>query len=166
MKKNWVLVILGFVIIAMAVGYAALSEELNIFGTANIDASWQIEFTNIVVTDSHQATSVEATYASTTAIFEVDLHAPGGYVDYLITISNNGTIDAKIDKIWVDRTLDVLDIQFEGEGIEEGDLLNAGETNQVIVRVAWDPIATSVPQAPDAVTDTIYAQIFYVQNTN
>ena len=47
-KKNFVIIALFVAIVAMGVGYAALTQVLTINGTASVgDAKWQVEITDI-----------------------------------------------------------------------------------------------------------------------
>ena len=46
-KKKLIIGILSVLIVAMAVGYALLAQELTINGTANNAFSWKVEITNI-----------------------------------------------------------------------------------------------------------------------
>lgn len=46
-KKNRVIIALAAIIGFMAVGYALLSQELTINGTANIDSTWDVKITDI-----------------------------------------------------------------------------------------------------------------------
>ena len=46
-KKNRVIIALVAIIGFMAVGYALLSQELTINGTANIDSTWDVKITDI-----------------------------------------------------------------------------------------------------------------------
>ncbi len=165
-NKNWLVGGLLIAIVVMAVGYAALSEELNIFGTANIDANWQVEFTAITLEDSHETTEVSKSFTATTAEFEVDLHAPGAFAEYDIVVTNNGTINAKIASIVIDESIALADVSYTVTGIAVDDELDASLTHTVTVRVDWDAAAIEVPQAPDPLTETITVTILYVQNTD
>ena len=88
-EKTLILIILLLVIVGMAVGYAALSQAIQINGTANITAQWKITFTNIEEGKMTGAeTNTEPSYTATTATFDVDLLYPGATAQYLLTVEN------------------------------------------------------------------------------
>ena len=52
-KRNYVIVVLVVLLLALAVGYAAFSDTLNITGTANAKGTFNMEFTSAEInTDS------------------------------------------------------------------------------------------------------------------
>lgn len=77
--KNILLLILLLVVLGMTIGYAALAQLLNINGTANITASWDIKITNIAEGTLSGAKSKTAAVVSgdkLSATFDVDLLYP------------------------------------------------------------------------------------------
>ena len=46
-KKNAIIVSLLIAVVAMAIGYAALSSQLTINGTAEVTSTWDVKMTNI-----------------------------------------------------------------------------------------------------------------------
>lgn len=169
-NKNWLIGGLIAIIVIMAVGYAALSQELNIFGTATIDAEWNVEFTAITLEDSHGATEVLApNFTATTATFEVTLPFPGAFAEYDIIVTNNGTIDAKVGSITINESEDVADVSYTVSGIAVDDELPTtapNDTHTVTVRVEWDGAAEELPEDPAPLTETITVTIVYVQDTD
>ena len=117
--RNWLIGGLLLAIMVMAIGYAALSQELEIGGTASIDAEWNVEFTSIILEDSHGINQIAMpNYTATTATFELDLLFPSAFAEYKIDITNNGSIDAKISSIEVNQSTAVPDVSYEVTGIE------------------------------------------------
>ena len=77
-------------ILAISVGYAALSTTLTINGTANIASnSWLIYFTNVhVVYGSVSATTTPTTSgtSTTTLSWAVNLETPGDFYEYYVDV--------------------------------------------------------------------------------
>lgn len=88
-------------IVGISVGFAAMSTELRVTGSANVvPASWKIKFTNLsapTVTGTAQVTKAP-TIQSDTHIgnYEVQLSKPGDTVVYTFDVVNTGTIDAEL----------------------------------------------------------------------
>ena len=97
------IVIAIVLLLAISIGYAALSTTLTINGTANIAAnSWLVYFTNVQVkTGSVTATQVPTTSgtSTTTLTWAVNLQTPGDYYEYNVDVKNDGTIDAMIGSL-------------------------------------------------------------------
>lgn len=126
-SKNIVIIALCITLIFMGVGFAALSQTLTINGTATVTGSWDIKITNIEAVEGKYAhtaiasanlanfaatsgsketpattapTAVHGVVGglnSTNATFDVDLNEPGDYVIYKVTVTNNGSITAKLN---------------------------------------------------------------------
>ncbi len=164
-KRNWVIGGLLFAIMLMTIGYAALSQELQITGTAGIDADWNVEITTIALDDSHGINQVTIPdYTATTATFDVDLLFPSAYAEYRIEINNNGTIDAKVSSIEIEQSTDLADVYFQVTGVDVDDELPVGGNHTVTVYVEWDPEAEYVPEEPDPIEETLTVTILYGQD--
>ena len=160
-KKKIVIGVLCALVGVMAVGYAALAQQLNITGTASIDSTWKVEITNISERDIvGDATSKEVpSYTATTANFSVGLIQPGDSITYDIEVSNLGTLAAKVDSI--DVIMDENDaIVYTTEGIKAGDKLGVDEKDTLSVTVAYDPEVTTQPEntAKDITVSINYVQ--------
>lgn len=87
-------------VISLTVGFASLSQTLNIGGTAKVEkASWDIHFANLSAVDKGgTATVANAPTLESTSIsdFQATLKSPGDYVSYTFDVVNDGTIDAEI----------------------------------------------------------------------
>ena len=75
---------------------------------------------------------------------EANLYAPGDAMTYEITIENKGTIDAVLISITKSDTNNPA-IVFETNGIEQGDVLPAGETDVMTVKISYSDSVTSQP---------------------
>lgn len=167
-KKNLIIVALLAVIAVAGIAYAALAQNLIITGTANVtDAEWNVAITKIQNTALVNSTEEQApAFTSTTATFEVNLNAPGSYAEYDITVTNSGTIVAKLDSIDGVDTVNAAaptDIVYTVTGVTEGSTTCAadGGTNVVHVKVEWLSTSTSVPAVK---TKTATITLNYIQN--
>ena len=149
-KKKILILLCGiFIICGTALGYAALSSTLKISGMGTISTSWDILFTSIEEKGSKGATSNESVVTDKlTATFDVDIDAPGNYIEYNVTLKNNGNIDAVIESIEgivEANTKEPTGIQFKVSGIRIGDDLFAGDEKTFVVRAEIPSSETTLP---------------------
>ena len=169
-RKNIIIGSLIVAIVTMAIGYAVLSQQLKINGTANISGDWDVRMTNI--TEGTPSNSAGATVTATnvtpaviesskTAKFSVAFKTPGDTMEYDITVSNSGSLDAKLSNVVVAATDDDggtlelteenginYEITIDGNSVEEAKndvLTNSGGHSTIHVKVYWDQNATAVP---------------------
>ena len=169
-RKNIIIGSLIVAIVTMAIGYAVLSQQLKINGTANISGDWDVRMTNI--TEGTPSNSAGATVTATnvtpaviesskTAKFSVAFKTPGDTMEYDITVSNSGSLDAKLSNVVVAATDDDggtleltevnginYEITIDGKSVEEAKndvLTNSGGHSTIHVKVYWDQNATAVP---------------------
>jgi hypothetical protein len=127
-----------FMICGMALGYATLSSSIKINGTGTISTNWDILFTNIEEKSSKRAVNNDSRITDKlTATFDVDLDSPGSYIEYNVTLKNNGNTDAVIAKVTgivEANNAAPTGIQFKVSGIRIGDDLFAGSETTFVVR--------------------------------
>lgn len=159
-KQNVIISMLITCFCFMTIGYAALSQQLKINGTAKITGNWDIQFTNIVPKAYGGAINkvVPTGIGTTTVTFNVELNEPGDRMEYLITVSNLGNIDAIIESINITSS-ENDDIIYKVTRIEEGNVLKANETKDFKVIVEYNLGATTTTQS----TKTLTVNINYVQ---
>ena len=149
--KALVIVVLLVVVAGLTVAFAALSATLKINGTAYLDASkWGIKFDNLsepvsVGTAKTTGTAkIEETKSAEITDINVVLSTPGDKVTYTVDLVNEGTINAKIDKIEKTEftseeqkylTFNVTD--KDGNEINEGDVLASGEIKNLIITIEF-----------------------------
>ena len=96
-RNSLLLVVLLFLV---TVGYAVLTSNLKIIGTANIKSNtWDVHFENLR-NQSGVIPSVEPYTDNTTTTeleFTVDLDLPGDYYQFNVDAVNDGSIDAMVD---------------------------------------------------------------------
>ena len=111
-KKQIMIGVLSVIVCIMAVGYAYLSQQLTVNGTAHIDSLWDVRIESITaqantVTGGASGTQdnpyVENTnddgtrvVNNSTANFDASLMNPGDSVVYTVTVANYGTLPAAL----------------------------------------------------------------------
>ena len=164
-KQRIIIGTLCAVIIGLAVGYAVLSQTLNINGTGGITSDFNILFTDIGEGTMNGATTINKQItSSTTATFTIDLKSPGSNGEYLITVENRGNIDAYVENInGIEEANSTVptDITFSIEDIAVNDKLKAKESKVFKVKVNWDSNSTSIPNTNKDLT----LKINFVQDT-
>ena len=162
-QRNYIIIGLCAILVIMGVGYAAFSSQLKITGTSNIDSTWDVQITDIQseVVSGTPSNISEPTHTDTTATFKTKLVLPNDTMQYDITVSNEGDIDAKLDKITVPESTNPA-IGFEVTGIREGALLKAGNTALLTVIVKYN----NVTEQPDNLTADFTVILDYSQAPN
>lgn len=138
--KKLIIVALIICISIMSIAYANLFQQLTINGNASVIASWKVEITSIKEGNViGGASSVYApSYSSSTARFDVNLTSETDSIEYLVTIKNNGDLDAKLDSIVTNKTGSDA-IVYEISNIKENDILKKGENVTVKIKVSINP---------------------------
>lgn len=168
--KNVLIVALLAVVLVMAVGYAAFTQQLTINSTATIQESgeggkknWDVKF-DTTKTNAYQVTkgtggSIEPTAnitfpSATTATITANLNTPGDEVVYTFTVQNKGTINATLsqpvlaitDGTDTDKnpgTMTYNNVIFEVSQLGST-TLNVDGTTTFTVTATFDPDATEV----------------------
>ena len=157
-KRN-ILIMMFALVVIMGIGFAAYSQQLRINDTSSIDSNWNVYIKEVSVpsktsgaTGSGTVDEVEKLKAELTT----DLKYPGDYVIYNITVANDGTIDAILEKInfsmekedtvinyyySVDDQTTWNKVTKNGENPYNEDLL-ANTTDEFQVKVEYDPTKT------------------------
>ena len=146
-QRNYIIIGLCAILVIMGVGYAAFSSQLKITGTSNIDSTWDVQITDIqssvvVGTPTNQ---IEPTHDKLSATFHTKLYKPNDTMKYDITVSNLGSVDAKLDKINVPENSSTA-ISYEVTGIKKGDLLKSNETALLTVTVKYNNVTSQPSQ--------------------
>ena len=105
-RNNLIIGGLCAVVVLMGIGYAAFSSQLRISGTSSISSSWNIQITNIEtilpsemgmgddVNDGYNIS--DPTHTPTSATFNAGFELPNSEIDYIVEISNLGSIDGNV----------------------------------------------------------------------
>ncbi len=133
-KKNYAIIVLIVLLIAIAVGYAAFQTVLTINGSVSTTADWDIKFTSAklldkdgkVVNEEAHGKAVVTTDTKVTAT--VKLAYPGDAVKLQTVITNEGNLDAKLTSINVDTSgLTDTDITVTPTAAGQAGLPSTGE---------------------------------------
>ena len=111
-KRNYLVIALVVILLALAVGYAAFQTQLTITGTATAQGTWNVHFVATGVSGTRIASTGTPTLASDkmsvslsadlkTATIAVDLTQPGQAATVTLPIINEGTVDAVIDSFTI-----------------------------------------------------------------
>ena len=150
MKKKKQYLLIGLVVICvflmLGLGYALLSQNLEIQGTGTITSDWNILITDIVTKEkSATASNVTApTHSGTSATINAKFELPGDYISYDITVANQGTLNAVLDSIKI-KMKDQEVFLFSVEGIQSGEALNVDEEKTFTLTIRYNENITSTP---------------------
>ncbi len=144
-KKLLIFALILFAWSTIGVGYAYLSSNLKLAGTANIaKTSWNIHFENIKFDDGNiEATTPAKIVNDTTISMDLSLESPGDKYSFDVDVVNSGTIDAMITEIFKTELTEEQQKYLEytikystGNEIKEKDLLkkNSKETLKIEIK--------------------------------
>jgi len=161
-------------VVGISVGFAALSTTLEITGTAKVvPANWDIKFdSNYTFSDNDTDASEGTTPTISNTEFknyQIVLTKPGDKGTYTLTVKNDGDIDAKVGTVNLgstlsfsgtssaDETLVQSNVTYtltwsDGSAIAVGDVLNHGNTKDIVVEVTYSAEATELPENPVTVS--------------
>lgn len=183
--KNVVIIALCLTLIFMGVGFAALSQNINIEakGTVSASTAWDVHYASFGFSEkggNGADTTAEPTgendkyldAAKTTAKVSFTLTAPRDYVEYKGTITNFGSIDAKLNTYtssfntnneYVTKTITIGGESIVTNGSDEvtspavalvkGNTI--GSSTEVVVRYTLKDTVTELPAEEQKVEDTI-----------
>lgn len=105
-SKNLIIGMLCAVVCVMAVAYAGFSTSLTINGTASVTSNWNVAITNVSCTtqaaaggQTGQVAEEVGSHTATVATFKMEFVQPGDEATCVITVSNTGSIPAKLNSI-------------------------------------------------------------------
>ena len=126
----------------LGIGYAILSQQLDIRGTAQITSNWKILFTSAEEKEMMNATTTRKEITNLTTLnLGVELQQPGASATYDVVVENQGDLDAvlsSINGVNENNNKDPKAIKVSVENIKVGDPLLAGEEKTFQVKVYWD----------------------------
>lgn len=186
--KVLAIVALCVAVAGLSVAYAALSETLNITGTAKVGSvasNWNVHFNDGTCTKTGGATAGTLTANGTQAtLSQSTFTAPGDSVTCTFDVQNSGTINAKVSSVTIplassftytgsgdsktaDEALVKENMEYtltydDGSAIAENDALNAGDSKTLKLTLTYKSGATSLPVADVDITD-ITSTLVYAQ---
>ena len=147
-KRNIIIGSLCSLLVFMGIGYAILSQTLNISGIANMRGNWNVKITNMELLDKNKtgrAEEVSHSFTDTTATFEANLYMPGDSIEYRVTVENQGNIDALLKSITPTTTNKSVGIKFSHSEIDNT-VLTAGKKITFTMKVEFLEDAASIPK--------------------
>ena len=177
-KQRIMIGVLCTIIMGLAIGYAVLSQQLNIQGTGSITSDFNIVFTNIEEINqvpesgdyndfdngilgalnitTHDITTLQADVTNDHQIdLNVDMKKPGATGVYEITVENTGKLDGYISDITgLDEAnaSEPRDIQFILYNFKENQKIRVGEEKKFILIVYWNQSSTTIPKTSKSLT--------------
>ncbi len=146
-KRNYLIIVLLVVLLALSVGYAAFSANLTINGTATATGTWDIQFASAKINDDDhgdQPQIITTTTTNDTIKVDAKLSYPGDGCTVTANIKNNGTVPAKLtgfvltdDKGNTYSNADIL-VTLPTITTDGTEIIKAGATCPVTFTIKWD----------------------------
>ena len=95
-KKNYLIIALIVILLALAVGYAGFTQNLQITGTATAKVNWDIHFENATTSNATIAAMPTLTDNNHKMNVSVNLKKPGDTATVTVDIVNKGSVDATL----------------------------------------------------------------------
>lgn len=150
-KQNIAIIGVIALVLAVAIGYALFSEKLTISGTATAKGDFNIEFTSVGEITKVGYTDQTSQEGANIAVIgdsnnkltvTVDkLDYPGAYVEIPVTITNKGSVPAKLKNIketGLTEESRSIKVTYSGVAASES-VINQNDTQSMTIRVEWDP---------------------------
>ena len=161
-KRNIIIGALCSLLVFMGIGYAILSQTLNISGTANMQGNWSVKITNMKLLEANKtgrAENVSNTFTDTTASFEANLWMPGDSIEYEVTVENQGNIDAVLKDIIQTKTNKDKNLKFSNSLIGT-EVLTSGSKMSFTMKVEIPEEAKTLPEVKESKYEI---QLIYIQ---
>ena len=171
-KKESRIILFLTLLLVITVGYALLSQQLDINGTSKIKkTTWSIIWDNVQVnsnsvsgasvTQAAQITNTEKTLVE----YSITLSEPGEFYEFTVDAKNEGTIDGMVNTVsnkvyesngTTERQLPAYltySVTYsDGKTIEPKQLLKAGTTEKYKVRVEFKDVeASQLPSSEETI---------------
>ncbi len=165
-KQKWMIIGVLSALFVFSTGYALLATQLNIRGTSQISANFNVYISSITEKKVYRATTNSTSVGADklTANFDVGLELPGSYAEYTVIVKNDSNFNVELKEIQgIDEANQKVptEIQYSISGITKGEILEKGGTKEFTVRVDFDSDATSLP----SMGKTLEIELNYEQTT-
>ena len=162
-QKRVIIFSLLLLLTMMSIGYAAFQTKVKVKGTTRITSVWDVRITNVTSgTATGSATNaITPTWTGLTANMEANLYQEGDAMEYDVTITNSGTIDAVLsDVIGTPSNSNAVIITFSGYA--KGEVLHKsgvqGNTKTIHVKIEYNPEYTGGETSGEANVEFTYEQ--------
>lgn len=170
-KQNIAIIGVIALVLAVAIGYALFSETLTITGTATAKGDFNIEFTSVGEITKVGYTDQTSQEGANIAVIEegnnkltvtVDkLDYPGAYVEIPVTITNKGSVPAKLKNIketGLTEESRAIKVTYSGIAASES-VINQNDTQSMTIKVEWDPEVNTTVDDVEFTIELEYEQI-------
>lgn len=169
-SKNALLLVVILAIVGIAVGYAALSQELVLTGTATVKGSsdWNVHFADETTTTPSEVGASNATISLDSNKLEGTFSAtfePGGSVAYEVSIVNGGTIAAVAQAPVVEGEANYAKCTVQEVGDTTSDLID-DTVHTYKVTLSCDAVDSTDDLPTSEVKETFKVKFNYVQKTS
>lgn len=172
-NKKYLVILLIVFLLALAIGYAAFTDTLNITGTANANGTFDLEFQNATV-DSTVGCDAEGTKATISAdkntlnVVVKDLAYPGAGAQISVDIANVGTIPAKVLSVTPKNVTGSDNIKISGlDAITTTHpSIDANGNCHLTFTVEWDKDSTANLTEEEKAGISFGLEIEYTQDTS
>ena len=131
----------------MVGGYAAFQSKLDIKGSTKVTSNWDVRITNVTNgTPSGNAENskdendnvILPTYDGLSASMSADIYEAGDSMEYIVTITNRGNLDATLDEVTkTDSSNSAVIITYSGYA--EGQKLYKDSSLDIKVKISYNP---------------------------
>lgn len=142
-KQNMFIICAIAFLLTVTVGYALFSETITINGTATARGNFDLEFTTANVIQEVGSTNTTATISEDKDSLSINvpkLEYPGAYSQMSVTVTNKGSIPAKLIDIEENGLNSNPNINVTYTGLNEikDGVINQNETHTFEVKVMWN----------------------------
>lgn len=166
--RNKLLIGAAILVVLASVAYAAFIQLLSVEGTGTASGTWNVKITDVKLVAASSQGASDASAPSigtgTSVTFHTNLAYPGAHATYQVTVTNNGSIPAKLDSINTTPTNPNMTaptyITYNYSGVTPGTTtIAAGATNVMTVVVTWaDSAPTTANESKTVTYDLNYSQ--------
>lgn len=163
-KKSFIIVLVLLLTIGAGIGYAALSQTLNIGGTANIDAmKWNVGFTSAAGETDPSLVSSTATVSTDKKTVTMTCDFSSNLNNYpcvaKVVIKNDSTFTAKLNTITINHDSQYIADAYITESdlstkITTGKTIAAGDSLTAYVWVKSNITASNLPSSTQSIPVT------------
>lgn len=176
-KKKYMVILLIIVITCISIGYASISSNMLINGTAIIqNKKWKIYFDNVNINEQSVSAKVEPETVGNNTIsigYEVDLAKPGDFHEFTVDIVNDGDLTAVLDEFTITQLTDAqkkylnYTVKYnDGNAIAKNDTVAAHSSEKLLVKIEYlkDVTSADLPTADEAIS--LNVELTYVPESS
>ena len=176
-KKKYMVILLIIVITCISIGYASISSNMLINGTAIIqNKKWKIYFDNVNINEQSVSAKVEPETVGNNTIsigYEVDLAKPGDFHEFTVDIVNDGDLTAVLDEFTITQLTDAqkkylnFTVKYnDGNTIANNDTVAAHSSEKLLVKIEYlkDVTSADLPTADESIS--LNVELTYVPESS